>query len=84
MIGSEGVNSDGCHEAVSLKGTHHTSSTDRRHHPAGDGVTVGEGWEWKTAGKSAVFLCIVNVLLHFANLNYGPISPWGLDWGFSV
>ncbi|MFM5362513.1 hypothetical protein ACET98_15635, partial [Aeromonas veronii] len=25
-------NGDGCHEAMSLKGTHHTSSTDRRHH----------------------------------------------------
>ncbi|MFM5364030.1 hypothetical protein ACET98_23505, partial [Aeromonas veronii] len=31
---------DGCHEAMSLKGTHHTSSTDRRHH-LWDHVKVG-------------------------------------------
>ena len=32
MIRPLQVNGDGCHEAVGLKGTHHTSSTDRRHH----------------------------------------------------
>ncbi|ALP41352.1 hypothetical protein WL1483_1933 [Aeromonas schubertii] len=31
-VATRAVNGDGCHEAMSLKGTHHISSTDRRHY----------------------------------------------------
>jgi hypothetical protein len=31
-VATRTVNGDGCHEAMSLKGTHDTRSTDRRHH----------------------------------------------------
>lgn len=31
-VATRTVNGDGCHEAISLKGPHHTSSTDRRHY----------------------------------------------------
>ena len=31
-VATRTVNGDGCHEAMSLKGIHHTSSTDRRHY----------------------------------------------------
>ena len=31
-VATRTVNGDGCHEAMSLKVTHHISSTDRRHH----------------------------------------------------
>jgi len=34
-VATRTVNGDGCHEAMSLKGTHHTGSTDRRHHLGG-------------------------------------------------
>jgi hypothetical protein len=31
-VATRTVNGDGCHEDMSLKSTHHTGSTDRRHH----------------------------------------------------
>lgn len=42
-VATRTVNGDGCHEAMSLKATHHISSTDRRRHPSviGDVQPVG-------------------------------------------
>ncbi|WP_390894015.1 hypothetical protein [Photorhabdus temperata] len=32
-VATRTVNGDGCYEVLSLKSTHHTASTDQRHHP---------------------------------------------------
>lgn len=38
-VATRTVNGDGCHEAMSPKGTHHIRSIDRRHYPAAITIT---------------------------------------------